>query len=355
MKFFSRWFIVRNKWPQFLHQVRRSYVSLFRHIRYIVSFDFSRPQTRYHISFYAFHATVKSRIHPLSIFFFFLARTTIERVPSSRYNLSIPTSRPFLCAHGNHFHTIKRSCRAKVKRVPFLNSNLDISGFIIFSIIFFSFFFTKISRHLALSFPHFPFVYRFYPYDKKFDYQYSLCNDDDIFYRNGGVARSTIIKTIDEVNETRDQAFRNSKSFIYISGSDTLVTKLPCVQLHSNGKQRIRRMVKYRGSLALSHISISTLRFFHEIRFKHDGWFHVTIEQRDERTTYPRCFVLFLSFRYFRLIIFRATVSYTRIREFHRTNSHYSHETKIWTVSCQSFFLSSWTWKSFFGILFVKL
>lgn len=156
--------------------------------------------------------------------------------------------------------------------------------------------------------------------DKKFDYQYSLCNDDDIFYRNGGIARSTIIKTIDEVNETRDQAFRNSKSFIYISGSDTLVTKLPCVQLHSNGKQRIRRMVKYRGSLALSHISISTLRFFHEIRFKHDGWFHVTIEQRDERTTYPRCFVLFLSFRYFRLIIFRATVSYTRIRdEFHRT------------------------------------
>lgn len=155
--------------------------------------------------------------------------------------------------------------------MPFLNSNLDISGFIIFSIIFFSFFFTKISRHLALSFPHFPFVYRFYPYDKKFDYQYSLCNDDDIFYRNGGIARSTIIKTIDEVNETRDQAFRNSKSFIYISGSDTLVTKLPCVQLHSNGKQRIRRMVKYRGSLALSHISISTLRFFHEIRFKHDG------------------------------------------------------------------------------------
>lgn len=143
MKFFSRWFIVRNKWPQFLHQVRRSYVSLFRHIRYIVSFDFSRPQTRYHISFYAFHATVKSRIHPLSIFFFFLARTTIERVPSSRYNLSIPTSRPFLCAHGNHFHTIKRSCRAKVKRVPFLNSNLDISGFIIFSIIFFSFFYLK--------------------------------------------------------------------------------------------------------------------------------------------------------------------------------------------------------------------
>ena len=41
---------------------------------------------------------------------------------------------------------------------------------------------------------------------------------------------------------------------------------------------------------------------------------------RTERTTYPRCFVLFLSFRYFRLIIFRATVSYTRIRdEFHRT------------------------------------
>lgn len=70
---------------------------------------------------------------------------------------------------------------------------------------------------------------------------------------------------------------------------------------------------------------------------------------RTERTTYPRCFVLFLSFRYFRLIIFRATVSYTRIREFHRTNSHYSHETKIWTVSFQSFFLSSWTWKSFFG------
>lgn len=41
---------------------------------------------------------------------------------------------------------------------------------------------------------------------------------------------------------------------------------------------------------------------------------------RTERTMYPRCFVLFLSFRYFRLIIFRATVSYTRIRdEFHRT------------------------------------
>ena len=183
MKFFSRWFIVRNKWPQFLHQVRRSYVSLFRHIRYIVSFDFSRPQTRYHISFYAFHATVKSRIHPLSFFFFFLARTTIERVPSSRYNLSIPTSRPFLCAHGNHFHTIKRSCRAKVKRVPFLNSNLDISGFIIFSIIFFSFFFlSKISRHL-FRFPTFHLSTDFIPtMDKKFDYQYSLCVTTTIYF-----------------------------------------------------------------------------------------------------------------------------------------------------------------------------
>lgn len=135
----------------------------------------------------------------------------------------------------------------------------------------FLFFLLKISRHL-FRFPTFHLSIGFIPtMDKKFDYQYSLCNDDDIFYRNGGIARSTIIKTIDEVNETRDQAFRNSKSFIYISGSDTLVTKLPCVQLHSNGKQRIRRMVKYRGSLALLHISISTLRFFHEIRFKHDG------------------------------------------------------------------------------------
>lgn len=169
MKFFSRWFIVRNKWPQFLHQVRRSYVLLFRHIRYIVSLDFSIPNAMSSFFLRVYFSRVKSWIHPLYFF-----NPSNDRTCSLYALQSISTSLLYVrfFAH-NHFHAIKRSCRAKVKRlrVPFLKSNFDISRFFHFS--FFTFdlsssplflsFLPKISRHLALSRHHFPFVYRFYP------------------------------------------------------------------------------------------------------------------------------------------------------------------------------------------------
>lgn len=84
-------------------------------------------------------------------------------------------------------------------------------------------------------------------------------------------------QTIDEVNETGIKSF-GIRKVLFISGSDTLVTKLPCVRLHSNGKQH--RMVKYRSRCLLRLTYLHALHFFHEIRFN-DGWSHVTIDFRE--------------------------------------------------------------------------
>lgn len=184
MKFFSRWFIVRNKWPQFLHQVRRSY--------YITLSSYSLYRSIFNPPFY-----------PTNTISSFFLRVYFSRVKPSPYFLSpnndgtcslfaLQSIDPFLLservssrARANHFHTIKRSCRAKVKhlRVPFLNSNFEY--FRIFPLFyrFIIFFFYLKFLDISLFRPHFPFVYRFYPtMDTKNPNTNTLCVTSDDRY-----------------------------------------------------------------------------------------------------------------------------------------------------------------------------
>lgn len=230
------------------------------------------------------------------------------------------------CAHGDHFlygkkvvsrksQTVTRTIfKLELRYSRFFHFSIDSSSFPLFS----SFFYVKF-LDISLFPRHFPFVYRFsiLRWIQNPNTNTSLLSLSDIFYWNE--FRIVIIesRSIDESKRNTGSSVSEFEKFDYRAVT-RCYTKLPRVQLRSNGNATHTPNIEDRSRYLAPQLSPSLLYIFSTFQWRMirrndvSLWRGIEqIEQGDERRKSIIKMSFFFSFHYFRLIIFRIV---TRIR-----------------------------------------